>query len=66
MCQEIMELSNALIYGDKLRCGSSDIADAKLKLSSLKLGSSWLQEVSIFSKFVIGTFMQLVDLVLYT
>ncbi|KAH7525256.1 hypothetical protein FEM48_Zijuj06G0205800 [Ziziphus jujuba var. spinosa] len=45
MCQEIMELSNALIYGDKLRCGSSDIADAKLKLSSLKLGSSWLKEI---------------------
>ncbi|KAL5560584.1 hypothetical protein UlMin_036795 [Ulmus minor] len=45
MSQGIMELSNALIYGDKLRCGSSDIADAKLKFSSFKCGSSWLNEI---------------------
>ncbi|GMY22919.1 DNA replication ATP-dependent helicase/nuclease JHS1 isoform X2 [Fagus crenata] len=45
MCQGIMELSNALIYGDRLRCGSSEIASAKLSLSSLKSCSSWLREV---------------------
>lgn len=28
MCQGIMELSNALIYGDRLRCGSPEIAHA--------------------------------------
>ncbi|XP_050237570.1 DNA replication ATP-dependent helicase/nuclease JHS1 isoform X2 [Mercurialis annua] len=44
MCQGIMELSNALIYGDRLRCGSSDIANAKLEFSSLKLHASWLKE----------------------
>ncbi|XP_030966740.1 DNA replication ATP-dependent helicase/nuclease JHS1 isoform X1 [Quercus lobata] len=45
MCQGVMELSNALIYGDRLRCGSSEIACAKLKLSCLKSCSSWLKEV---------------------
>ncbi|KAF3447603.1 hypothetical protein FNV43_RR12790 [Rhamnella rubrinervis] len=45
MCRGIMELSNALIYGDKLRCGSSDIADSKLKFSSLNSVSSWLKEI---------------------
>ncbi|KAM4081953.1 hypothetical protein ACJW30_11G132500 [Castanea mollissima] len=45
MCQGVMELSNALIYGDRLRCGSSEIANAKLKLSCLKSCSSWLKEV---------------------
>ncbi|KAK7266872.1 hypothetical protein RIF29_19530 [Crotalaria pallida] len=33
MCQSIMDLSNALIYGYRLRCGSSEIADAKLEFS---------------------------------
>lgn len=40
-----MELSNSLIYGDKLRCGSSEIAHAKLNISSLKSGSSWIDGV---------------------
>ena len=31
MCAPIMELSNALIYGDRLRCGSPDVANAKLE-----------------------------------
>ncbi|BBG97197.1 DNA replication helicase, putative [Prunus dulcis] len=45
MCQGIMELSNALIYGDRLRCGSPEIANAKLDFSSSKSRSSWIQEV---------------------
>ncbi|WCJ23084.1 DNA replication ATP-dependent helicase/nuclease JHS1 [Euphorbia peplus] len=46
MCQGIMELSNALIYGDRLRCGSSEIANAKLNFSSSETtSSSWLKEV---------------------
>lgn len=45
MCRDIMELSNALIYGDRLRCGSAETANAKLELSSSKLCSSWLKEV---------------------
>ncbi|XP_057995142.1 DNA replication ATP-dependent helicase/nuclease JHS1-like isoform X2 [Hevea brasiliensis] len=45
MCQGIMELSNALIYGDRLRCGSPEIANRKLKFSRLKSCSSWLNEV---------------------
>ncbi|EXB40724.1 hypothetical protein L484_007307 [Morus notabilis] len=44
MSRGIMDRSNALIYGDKLRCGSSNIADAKLKFSSLRSGSSWINE----------------------
>ena len=43
-----MDLSNTLIYGDKLRCGSSTIADAKLSFSSLRSGSSWIKEVRAF------------------
>ncbi|KAK7256275.1 hypothetical protein RIF29_29716 [Crotalaria pallida] len=45
MCQSIMDLSNALIYGDRLRCGSSEIADAKLEFSGLKCGFPWLEDV---------------------
>ncbi|KAJ6319289.1 hypothetical protein OIU78_014832 [Salix suchowensis] len=45
MCQDIMELSNALIYGDRLRCGSSEIANARLEFSGLQSFSSWLKEV---------------------
>ncbi|XP_059451094.1 DNA replication ATP-dependent helicase/nuclease JHS1 isoform X1 [Corylus avellana] len=45
MCQGIMELSNALIYGDRLRCGSPEVANAKLQFSSLKSCSLWLKEV---------------------
>ncbi|KAF5744240.1 DNA replication ATP-dependent helicase/nuclease DNA2 isoform X3 [Tripterygium wilfordii] len=53
MCQGIMDLSNALIYGERLRCGSSEIANAKLKLSSLRPRCSWLNEVLNPSKPVI-------------
>lgn len=45
MCSAIMELSNALIYGNRLRCGSLDIKNAKLKYTSPVLVSPWLQEV---------------------
>lgn len=50
MCQGIMELSNALIYGDRLSCGSDEIANAKIKVSDLSSCSPWLKEVrSLFS-----------------
>ncbi|KAK2968501.1 hypothetical protein RJ640_027551 [Escallonia rubra] len=45
MCAAIMELSNALIYGDRLRCGSPDVENAKLKYTNLAPVSSWLKEV---------------------
>lgn len=48
MCQGIMELSNALIYGDRLRCGSPEIAHAKLIFSSSKSHSWWIKEVKAF------------------
>lgn len=41
-----MQLANALIYGDRLRCGSSDVANAKLNFAK-KLYSSWLKEVNL-------------------
>ncbi|KAK8715914.1 hypothetical protein V6N13_043239, partial [Hibiscus sabdariffa] len=45
MCQSIMELSNALIYGDRLRCGSPEIANAKLKFTKPISCSPWLKAV---------------------
>lgn len=45
MCSAIMELSNALIYGNRLRCGSPEIANAKLQFSSTETISVWLKEV---------------------
>ncbi|KAK2413783.1 DNA replication helicase [Trifolium repens] len=45
MCQGIMDLSNALIYGDRLRCGSSEIANAKLEFSGLNCCLPWLEDV---------------------
>ncbi|KAF9625151.1 hypothetical protein IFM89_019365 [Coptis chinensis] len=45
MCAGIMELSNALIYGNRLHCGSSEIASAKLKFLSTLYSTSWLKEV---------------------
>ncbi|CAN1834714.1 DNA replication ATP-dependent helicase/nuclease JHS1 [Linum perenne] len=45
MCEGIMQLSNALIYGDRLQCGSSEVANTRLKVPNLKSCSSWLQEV---------------------
>ncbi|XP_057980952.1 DNA replication ATP-dependent helicase/nuclease JHS1 [Malania oleifera] len=45
MCQGIMELSNALIYGNRLRCGSPEIENAKLKFSGSSSNSLWLKKV---------------------
>ncbi|CAI8612315.1 unnamed protein product [Vicia faba] len=45
MCQGIMDLSNVLIYGDRLRCGSSEIANAKLEFSGLSCCLPWLEDV---------------------
>jgi len=41
-----MQLSNALIYGDRLRCGSTDVANAKLNFAKENLYSSWLKVVT--------------------
>ena len=48
MCQEILDLSNALIYGDRLRCGSFEAANAKLEFSGLNCGLPWLEDVRLF------------------
>ncbi|ESQ35991.1 hypothetical protein EUTSA_v10006571mg [Eutrema salsugineum] len=45
MCRGIMELSNALIYGDRLCCGSAEVANATLVLSTFSSTSSWLRKV---------------------
>jgi len=48
MCQDIMDLSNALIYGDRLRCGSVEVANAKLEFSDLSCDLPWLEQVRLF------------------
>ncbi|KAK4414336.1 DNA replication ATP-dependent helicase/nuclease JHS1 [Sesamum alatum] len=45
MCAAIMELSNALIYGNRLRCGSTEIENAKLKYKCSASAPAWLMEV---------------------
>ncbi|KAG6549576.1 hypothetical protein Mapa_008958 [Marchantia paleacea] len=45
MCSDIMALSNSLIYGDRLRCGSPQVANATLQLSSTPVSSAWLSQV---------------------
>ncbi|PHU30986.1 hypothetical protein BC332_03079 [Capsicum chinense] len=45
MCAAIMELSNALIYGNRLRCGSSEVENAKIKYTGLQSGPTWIKEV---------------------
>ncbi|KAL7120847.1 hypothetical protein ACP275_02G147300 [Erythranthe tilingii] len=45
MCADIMELSNALIYGDRLRCGSKEIENAKLKYRCSASAPVWLMKV---------------------
>ncbi|KAH1248157.1 DNA replication ATP-dependent helicase/nuclease DNA2 [Glycine max] len=45
MCQDIMDLSNALIYGDRLRCGSFEVANSKLEFSGLNCDLPWLEDV---------------------
>lgn len=44
MCAAIMELSNALIYGNRLRCGSSEVENAKMKYTGLTSGPTWIKE----------------------
>eukprot|EP01018_Ginkgo_biloba_P039983 Gb_09620 [translate_table: standard] len=45
MCAGVMKLSNALIYGNRLRCGSSAVADARLNIEGIcKLTPLWLRE----------------------
>ncbi|OIT20124.1 regulator of nonsense transcripts 1-like protein [Nicotiana attenuata] len=43
MCAAIMELSNALIYGHRLRCGSSQVEKAKIKYTALPSGPTWIK-----------------------
>lgn len=45
MCAAIMELSNTLIYGNRLRCGSSEVENAKIKYTGLPSGPKWIKEV---------------------
>ncbi|CAM6033109.1 unnamed protein product [Sphagnum compactum] len=47
MCADIMSLCNALIYGNRLRCGSREVATAQLTLSTppLKHAPQWLHQV---------------------
>jgi DNA replication ATP-dependent helicase Dna2 len=45
MSSGIMELSNSLIYGSRLSCGSLEIANAKLKFSGKEPVHSKLKEV---------------------
>ncbi|KAL8160935.1 hypothetical protein V2J09_012424 [Rumex salicifolius] len=53
MCAGIMDLSNALIYGDRLQCGSSDVKNSKLKLLNPGSMTVWLKEVLSEQKPVI-------------
>ncbi|KAK4488581.1 hypothetical protein RD792_004347 [Penstemon davidsonii] len=45
MCADIMALSNALIYGNRLLCGSSEIENAKVKYRCSASAPTWLMEV---------------------
>ncbi|XP_020682385.1 DNA replication ATP-dependent helicase/nuclease DNA2 isoform X1 [Dendrobium catenatum] len=53
MCAGIMELSNALIYGNRLRCGSQEVANAKIKLTTVEPIKWWLKEVLDPNKSVV-------------
>jgi len=50
MCADIMSLCNALIYGNRLRCGSHEVATAQLTLCTplLKHAPQWLHQVCNF------------------
>lgn len=50
MCADIMSLCNALIYGNRLRCGSHEVATAQLTFSTplLKHAPQWLHQVCNF------------------
>ena len=56
MSSGIMELSNSLIYGNRLCCGSLEIANAKLKFSGRETVQLKLKEAIFLSlKFSIST-----------
>lgn len=46
MCADIMELSNALIYGNRLRCGSPEIENAKIAYTGAASAPEWLKQIS--------------------
>lgn len=52
MCAPIMELSNALIYGNRLCCGSTEVANAKLEYTSSTTSSSWLKTVILIIQYI--------------
>ena len=41
MCDDVMALSNELVYGGRLRCGSKQVAEAELSLPGL---AEWKKE----------------------
>ena len=41
MCEEIMQLSNKLIYDGKLKCGSEQVANQLLKIPKLHATDMW-------------------------
>ncbi|KAJ0970838.1 hypothetical protein J5N97_018797 [Dioscorea zingiberensis] len=45
MSAGIMELSNTLIYGNRLRCGSPEVANSRLMFSDVEPDTLWLKEV---------------------
>ncbi|XP_024544852.1 DNA replication ATP-dependent helicase/nuclease DNA2 isoform X1 [Selaginella moellendorffii] len=45
MCSAIMNLSNVLIYGNRLRCGSTEVANARLYVDISKGLPPWTQQV---------------------
>ncbi|KAJ7535699.1 hypothetical protein O6H91_12G043000 [Diphasiastrum complanatum] len=46
MCSDIMALCNTLIYGHRLRCGSAEVANARLELANaFSHTPQWLQQV---------------------
>jgi len=65
MCQDIMDLSNALVYGDRLRCGSVEVANAKLEFSGLSCDLPWLEHVRSFFFFFFFFFFFLSGFLLY-
>lgn len=56
-----MELSNAFMYGDRLRCDSLDVADAKLEYTSSTYLSSWLLAKEGNSQFYVYIFLSLLS-----
>ncbi|GMM32197.1 bifunctional ATP-dependent DNA helicase/ssDNA endodeoxyribonuclease [Martiniozyma asiatica (nom. inval.)] len=53
MCQEIMKVSNELIYNGRLKCGSAEVAEQSLFLNTNDLPDKWTRELLNPSKKVI-------------